>query len=174
MYSGAENDPIISALSEAAATFPLTEDFDFVVFLGTGEPKLKNDDTSAYCSSNIWKNGAFPRLCNMAWEKMRDRKNRRASNTHPRYHRLDVEFDHAEPRLDDARSIPELRSKVQADHSTSATVTTQSTGRVLSKSQSPQTVTPPRFRYHLPLRHLPPSHCQLLALSHRAARFLQP
>src|ERR1700722_15667177 len=69
MYSGAENDPIISALSEAAATFPLTEDFDFVVSLGTGEPKLKNDDTSAYGSSNVWKNGAFPRLCNMAGEK---------------------------------------------------------------------------------------------------------
>jgi hypothetical protein len=54
--------------------------------------------------------------------KMRDRKNRQASNTQPRYHRLDVEFDHTEPRLDDARSIPELRSKVQADHSVSKAI----------------------------------------------------
>jgi hypothetical protein len=103
--------------------FPLTEDFNFVVFLGTGEPKLKNDNTSIYGSSNIWKSRAFPRLCSMVWEKMRDRKirqalkmrdrkNRRASNTHPRYHRLDVEFDHVESRLDDTRSIPKLRSKV--------------------------------------------------------------
>jgi hypothetical protein len=38
------------------------------------------------------------------------------------YHRLDVEFDHAEPRLDDARSIPELGSKVQADHSISKAI----------------------------------------------------
>ena len=52
----------------------------------------------------------------MFWEKMRDRKVRQAFKTHPRYHRLDVKFDHVEPRLDNARSIPELKSKVQADH----------------------------------------------------------
>jgi hypothetical protein len=36
---------------------------------------------------------------------------------YPRYHRLNIEFDGTEPRLDDTGSIPELKSKVQADHS---------------------------------------------------------
>ncbi|KAI2602275.1 hypothetical protein GGR54DRAFT_645183 [Hypoxylon sp. NC1633] len=34
-----ENNPVISALSEAAALFPLVEEPDFVVSLGTGEPE---------------------------------------------------------------------------------------------------------------------------------------
>lgn len=117
-----ENDPLISALSEVAATFPLTEEPDFVISLGTGEPKLEDDDTLTAGSHNIWKNGAFPRLCRMFWEKMRDRKIRQAFQTHPRYHRLDIEFDHAEPRLDDRRSIPELKSKVQTDDSISKVI----------------------------------------------------
>lgn len=33
-----ENDPLISALSEAAALFPHVEEPDFVLSLGTGEP----------------------------------------------------------------------------------------------------------------------------------------
>ena len=111
-----ENDPLISALSEVAVTFLLTKEPDFVVSLGTSEPKLKNNDISVAGLYNIWKNGAFPRLCRMFWEKMRDRKIRQAFKTHPRYHRLDVKFDHIEPRLDDARSIPELKSTVQADY----------------------------------------------------------
>jgi hypothetical protein len=38
------------------------------------------------------------------------------------YHRLDVEFDQAEPRLDDAKSMSELKSKVQADDSLSKAI----------------------------------------------------
>jgi hypothetical protein len=55
----------------------------------------------------------------MFLEKMRDRKIRQAFKTHPRYYRLDTKFKYAEPRLDNAKSIPELKSKVQADHSIS-------------------------------------------------------
>jgi hypothetical protein len=117
-----ENDPLVSALSEVAATFPLTEEPDFVVSLGTGEPKLENEHLHSAGSHNIWKNGAFPRLCRMFWEKMRDRKIRQAFQTHSRYHRLDIEFDDAEPRLDDRRSIPELKSKVQTDDSISEVI----------------------------------------------------
>jgi hypothetical protein len=47
---------------------------------------------------------------------MRDRKIRQAFKTHPRYYRFDIKFDYAEPRLDNTRSIPELKLKVQADY----------------------------------------------------------
>jgi hypothetical protein len=57
-----ENDPLISALSEMAAMFPLIEEPDFVVSLGTGAPRLKDDDLSMSGPSNIWKGGAFIRL----------------------------------------------------------------------------------------------------------------
>ena len=100
--------------------FPLTEEPDFVVSLGTGE--LKKDHASATRTPRAWKNKASPRLCRLALEKMRDQKVRQAFQFHPRYHRLDIEFDQVEPRLDDVRSIPEMKSKVQADSSSSKTV----------------------------------------------------
>ena len=53
---------------------------------------------------------------------MRDKKVRQAFQFNPRYHRLDIEFDQAEPRLDDVMSIPEMKSKVQADNSSSKTI----------------------------------------------------
>jgi hypothetical protein len=39
---------MVAALFEVAATFPLTEEPDFVVSLGTGEPKLENEDVTSY------------------------------------------------------------------------------------------------------------------------------
>ncbi|OBT42915.1 hypothetical protein VE00_07270 [Pseudogymnoascus sp. WSF 3629] len=39
--------------------------------------------------------------------------------THPRYHRLDTEFDGPLPRLDNTRSMPELQLKAQEDLSVS-------------------------------------------------------
>ncbi|KAI9772425.1 MAG: hypothetical protein M1840_000628 [Geoglossum simile] len=71
---------------------------------------------------NIWKDGAFPRLCRMYWEKIRDRKIRQIFQTHPRYHRLDIEFDGPEPRLDDTNSMPGLKLKAQADRSLSKVI----------------------------------------------------
>ena len=97
-----------------AALFPQVEEPDFVVSLGTGEPKPSYDSPKTV-SRNVWKNGAFPRLCRLFWEKMRDRKVREAFQTHPRYHRLNVQFEGDEPRLDDIQSIPDIKSKVQDD-----------------------------------------------------------
>jgi len=116
-----ENDPLISALSEVAAIFPLVEEPDFVVSLGTGEPKPSNEVSTAV-SRNIWKNGAFPRLCRLFWEKMRDKKVRQAFQAYPRYHRLNIQFDDDEPRLDDIQSIPGVISKAQEDNSLSETI----------------------------------------------------
>lgn len=53
----------------------------------------------------------------MFWEKSRDKKVRQAFQTHPRYHRLNIEFDGDEPRLDDTASIPELKNRVDGDAS---------------------------------------------------------
>jgi hypothetical protein len=53
---------------------------------------------------------------------MRDRKVRQAFYAHPRYHRLDLELDGEEPKLDDVINIPGLKSKVQGDRSMSAAI----------------------------------------------------
>jgi hypothetical protein len=53
---------------------------------------------------------------------MRDSKIRQAFHSSPRYHRLDVEFDEAEPRLDDTESIPNLKLKAREDDSITSTV----------------------------------------------------
>ena len=66
----------------------------------------------------------FSRARDLILEKMRDKTVRRAYKTvglatqilH-RIHRLSINFDATEPRLDDTRSIPKLKSRVQNDHS---------------------------------------------------------
>ncbi|KAI1091684.1 hypothetical protein F5B19DRAFT_493094 [Rostrohypoxylon terebratum] len=109
-----ENSPLVSTLSEVAALFPLAEEPDFVVSLGTGEPELGSDlPADPAASRNVWKNGAFPRLCRLFWEKMRDRKVSEAFQACPRYHRLNVRFEGDEPRLDDLHSISYMESKVE-------------------------------------------------------------
>ncbi|KAJ0134526.1 hypothetical protein HZ326_22416 [Fusarium oxysporum f. sp. albedinis] len=113
-----ENDPLISALTAAAKAFPLLEEPDFIVSLGTGEPK-PHDEIPITNSRNTWKNGALPRLFRLVIEKMRDKKLRQAFQGHPRYHRLNVQFDGDEPRLDDVHRIPELRYKAEQDQSIS-------------------------------------------------------
>jgi hypothetical protein len=116
-----QNDPLLSALSEVAAMFPLVEEPDFMVSLGTGAPRAKGDGPSMSVSGPFrpWKDGAFPRLWRMFWERMRDRHVKQVFQTHPRYHRLDVEFDGALPRLDNTKSMHELQLKAQEDHSVS-------------------------------------------------------
>ncbi|CAK7238176.1 hypothetical protein SEUCBS140593_010402 [Sporothrix eucalyptigena] len=116
-----ENDPLVSALSEVAALFPLVDEPDFVVSLGTGEPKPSPHPASA-ASRSVWRNGAFPRLCRLFWEKMRDKKVRQAFQAHPRYHRLDVQFEGDEPRLDDAARMAEAMSVAQNDVSCSGAI----------------------------------------------------
>jgi hypothetical protein len=114
-----ENDPLITALSEVAAMFPLVEEPDFMISLGTGAPRTKGAKPSLSMSGplTLWKDGAFPRLWRMFWERMRDRHVKQVFRTHPRYHRLDTEFDGEIPRLDDTKSIHELQLKAQEDHS---------------------------------------------------------
>ena len=104
------------------ALFPLTEEPDFVVSIGTGGPVEGKPDTNTDAMDNNWKNKAFLRLCRMFLEKMRDRKIRQNFQMHPRYHRLDIEFDQAEPRLDDTKSMSKLKLKVETDNSMSKTI----------------------------------------------------
>jgi hypothetical protein len=104
-----ENDPLLSALLETAATFLLAEEPDFVISLGIGEPKLKHNIISIDTSLSVRKNRVFPRLYRIFWEKMRNRKIRQVFRDYLRYYRLDIEFDQNEPRLDDIASMPKLR-----------------------------------------------------------------
>jgi hypothetical protein len=109
------------ALSEVAAMFPLVEEPDFIVSLGTGAPRTISGKPSMSISGplSLWKDGAFPRLWRMFWEKMRDRHVKQVFRMHPRYHRLDTEFDGEPPRLDCTESIDNLKLKAQGDHSVS-------------------------------------------------------
>jgi hypothetical protein len=98
---------------------PLAKEPDFIVSLGTGAPRANGDKPSMSVTGplSLWKDGAFPRLCRMFWERMRDKHVKQIFRTHPRYHRLDTEFDGVLPRLDNTKSIPELQLKAQEDHS---------------------------------------------------------
>lgn len=55
-------------------------------------------------------------------EKTRDRLLTYAFQPDPGVHRLDVDFEGEEPRLDDADSISALKAKVQSDHSLSSMI----------------------------------------------------
>ncbi|KAF2182627.1 hypothetical protein K469DRAFT_711798 [Zopfia rhizophila CBS 207.26] len=121
-----ENDPLLLALSEVDVMFPLVGEPDFVISLGTGEPGPRNYDLSTDDSRSIRKNGMFTRSRDLILEKMRDKPVRRAYKTTRRLfqilhrvHRLSIDFEGAEPRLDDTRSMPVLKEKVQRDHSLS-------------------------------------------------------
>lgn len=115
-----ENNPLISALAEAKALFPCIKNPDFVISLGTGAPKLDVPNTEGLRS--LWKDGAFRRLFRLAWEKMRDRRVWHAVKDNPGFHRLDVEFDNTEPRLDDTKSMDSLKLSVQKNQSISEVV----------------------------------------------------
>ena len=99
--------------------FPLVEEPDFMVSLGTGAPRTNGGKPSMSVSGplSLWKDGAFPRLWRMFWERMRDKHVKQIFRTHPRYHRLDTKFDGPLPRLDNTKSIHELQLKAQEDHS---------------------------------------------------------
>jgi hypothetical protein len=100
--------------------FPQIEMPDFIVSLGTGIPRSNGDGPSMSVSNlSLRKYGAFPRLVRMVWKKMRDGQVREIFRTHPRYHRLDTEFDGAEPRLDNTKSMHELQLKAENDPSVS-------------------------------------------------------
>ena len=121
-----ENDPLLWALSEVSALFPFCRNPDFVVSLGTGEPAPQNYDTPAMDRRSRRKRGMLRRTCDLLLERTRDKPIRRACKTAAlagnvlhRIHRLSVDFDGAEPRLDDTSRIPELIRKAQTDPSLS-------------------------------------------------------
>ncbi|TLD11516.1 hypothetical protein PspLS_11449 [Pyricularia sp. CBS 133598] len=117
-----ENDPLLSALTAMAAYFPDVEQPDFILSIGTGESKPRTAKPCPDEVRNVWKNGAFPRLCRLFSEKIKDKKLRQLFQTSPRYHRLDVQFDGDLPRLDDFRSIPELQVRGERDQSISGKI----------------------------------------------------
>jgi hypothetical protein len=117
-----ENDPVIWALSEAMAIFPIKKKLDYIISLGTGEPGLQNYEATTEDCRNTWKNGMFRRGYHLMLERMREKPLRRAykmvgqlAQTLHRVHRLSVRFETVEPRLDDIESIPSLIAKVRGD-----------------------------------------------------------
>ncbi|KAF1961321.1 hypothetical protein CC80DRAFT_589712 [Byssothecium circinans] len=124
-----ENDPLLWALAEAATLFPHASQPDFVVSLGTGEPSPSNYDVSTSDCRGVRKNGMLCRIRDLLLEKMRDRGVKRAckcvalaGKVLDRVHRLSVNFDGSEPRLDDTSMIPELTLKSQTDPALTQTI----------------------------------------------------
>jgi hypothetical protein len=115
-----ENNPLIAALAEARVLFPLIKEPDFVISLGTGAPKMGVPNIDG--PRGLWKDGALSRFCRLVWEKMRDRRAWYAFKDRSGFHRLDIEFEGAEPRLDDTSSMPELKLNVQANRPISKTI----------------------------------------------------
>ncbi|KEY75282.1 hypothetical protein S7711_08625 [Stachybotrys chartarum IBT 7711] len=116
-----ENDPLVSALFIVANIWPHIDKPDFVLSLGTGEPKL-SETLAAEDSCSESRNGMLLRLCRLFWEKTRDGKMRQLFQALMWYHRLSVQFDGSEPRLDDVQAIPEMKAKVHDDASLSAKI----------------------------------------------------
>jgi hypothetical protein len=119
-----ENDPVLWALSEISVHYPHSEEPDFVVSLGTGEPGASNYDVPTSDCRGARGNGMLRRFCDLLMEKSRDKPVRRACKTVAlagsvlrRIHRLNVSFPAGEPRLDDVSSIPELIRTAQHDPS---------------------------------------------------------
>jgi hypothetical protein len=111
------NDPLILALSEVTAMFPLIEEPDFVISLGTGEYTESSTDVSSHSRKSV-----LQRLSEAVWEKMQDEQVREAIQTRmiPKwYHRFNITLDGIGPRLDQAESIPDLKKMVEDDNSLS-------------------------------------------------------
>jgi hypothetical protein len=115
---------VLWALSEVSTHFPFPETPDFVISLGTGEPGLSNYETSTEDCRSVRNNGILQRLCHVMTEKTRDKTVRRAYNflactekIARRIHRLNIDFNVSEPRLDDTKGIPGLVSQVLNDSS---------------------------------------------------------
>ena len=117
------NDPLILALSETAALFPLNKKPDFVISLGTGESR--HTDVSDNVSDNTRQKSVLRRLGEAFWERLQDKQIREAIQTRaiPQwYHRLDITLDGTGPRLDDTASIPMLKEQAEGDESISGPI----------------------------------------------------
>jgi hypothetical protein len=100
-----------------------------VISLGTGEPTQTSYDVSTEDRRGLPKYKMLPRIRDLILEKMRDKTVRKvyqalgyAGQTVSNYHRLNINFESTELRLDDVNSIPGLIAKVEADTSLSRSV----------------------------------------------------
>ncbi|KAM9873298.1 hypothetical protein VDGL01_12624, partial [Verticillium dahliae] len=107
-------DPTVSALCEVTALFPLLEEPDFVVSIGTGESQPSNAAATEDLRG-VLGNGAVPRLGRLLWEKMGDKKVKQMLGKKSRHHRLNVYFDGDEPMLDNAPCMAEMGERARND-----------------------------------------------------------
>lgn len=114
-----ENNPIVSALAEFKAIFPLIKKPDLFLSLGTGSASIKGGYPTTVGQLKIWRNRTLLRLYRLFMEKTRDRLLTYAFKADPGVHRLDIDLEGEEPRLDDADSISVLKAQVQSEHSLS-------------------------------------------------------
>lgn len=120
-----ENDPTISALLEVKTLFPFVKEPDFVVSLGTGEPRQDFGNLTEQTTENIKKKGMLHRLVEFVLEKWEDRIIRdaiKARQDSGWYHRLNTQFASFGPRLDNVECIPALKKLVQEDSSISGDI----------------------------------------------------
>jgi hypothetical protein len=109
------------ALSEAEALFPFSEEPDFVVSLGTGGSRPNAEEPYTPGSRGRLTDGWIPRVCRASWEAMAGDKDWKALASFGRpkssgkYHRLDIEFDGPEPRLDAVSDMASLQSRALGD-----------------------------------------------------------
>lgn len=109
------------ALSEAEALFPFTEEPDFVVSLGTGSPRPNAKELYTSGSRGLLKDGWIPRFLRGSWETMAGNRDWKAlvssgrAKSSGKYHRLDIEFDGPEPRLDAVSDMASLQSRALQD-----------------------------------------------------------
>ncbi|KAI1541065.1 Patatin [Pyrenophora tritici-repentis] len=115
------NNPILMALSEAQKLFPGTEEPDFVVSLGTGGPRLNAQELYIPGSRGLLKDGWIPRFCRGSLAAMAGDRDWKAlvsfgrPKSSGKYHRLDIEFDGPEPRLDAVSDMASLQSRALGD-----------------------------------------------------------
>lgn len=109
------------ALSEAESLFPYTAEPDFVVSLGTGRSRPNTDELYTSGSRGLLKDGWIPRFLRGSLEAMAGARDWKAlvsfgrPKSSGRYHRLDIEFDGPEPRLDSVSDMASLQSRALRD-----------------------------------------------------------
>ncbi|KAL6151989.1 hypothetical protein ACJBU6_08881 [Exserohilum turcicum] len=115
------NNPIFMALSEAEALFPFTEEPDFVVSLGTGSPRSDGEGPCTSGSRSLLKDGWISRVAHGSLVTMAGGRDWKAlvsfgrPKSSGKYHRLDIEFDGPEPRLDAVSDMARLQSLALQD-----------------------------------------------------------
>jgi hypothetical protein len=97
------------------AVFSPKRKADFVLSLGTGSSRY--DTTDMTKPEALKKRGALSRLFQLMRERTRERIIGRAFEDNSNVHRVDLELDGEEPRLDDTSRMRELKEVVQNDSS---------------------------------------------------------